>query len=404
MLSYRKILNLIFLVVSLAFYCQTKMINVKDFGAIPDGKTDNSAAFSKAIKKALAYNSSEVLIPYGNYLITEPIRIIYDDKKFSIKGEKNSAGKNPQLKSDKTMDMIFVSGSLNEVSKGSFTVSNLDILGYNIPYSSKHSFAHKPKWFSGINIQNKSFAMIDSVNVSNIYGIGIIVANTKRVDIPVSACFENVEIKNCRILNCWGYNADEYGDGLYISNVQKASVVNNFIFNNTKETKKLGRCGIVIEYMAQNVNLQRNTVEGGYDRALHIEASFGGHLIKNNTFNGSDVGVLISESYKNYSKTKVERNTFSNKNFFQENEKDILFAKHITSERSFIVINTSNLTEEIEIDSNRFVFHKDRPFSGKGIINSNATSAIYRNNFSSGKKIPFFYNQKYKSSQNNKAH
>ena len=400
-MRYRKTLLYILVVLPIAFYGQTKIINIKDFGAVGDGSTDNSWAISKAVQKALTYSSSEVVIPSGNYCIKQPIAISYDNRNLTIRGEKSSSGKKAVLMTDRTMDMIVVSGPLNEVSKGSFSIRNIDIIGFNRPYSEKHSFAHKPKWFAGINVQNKRFALIDSVNVSNIYGIGVIVANSKRVDIPISACFENVVIKNSKILNCWGYNVDEYGDGLYISNVQKALVANNYIFNDTKQTKKMGRCGIVIEYMAQNVNLLGNTVEGGYDRGLHVEASYGGHLIKNNTFNGSDVGILVSESYKAYRKTVIENNTVSNKNFLRENEKDILFAKHIKSERSFIVLNTSNITEDIQVLSNYFVLDQYGLFLGKGLINSNAASAVYRNNVSNGKKIPFFYNQKYRSSQNN---
>lgn len=45
------------------------MLNLKDFGAVNDGKTDNSAIFTKAIEK-----DSKIIIPSGVYL-TGPIRL-----------------------------------------------------------------------------------------------------------------------------------------------------------------------------------------------------------------------------------------------------------------------------------------------------------------------------------------
>lgn len=48
--------------------------NVKDFGAVADGKTSNTAAFEKAIKKCAADGGGKVLVPNGRYL-TGPIHL-----------------------------------------------------------------------------------------------------------------------------------------------------------------------------------------------------------------------------------------------------------------------------------------------------------------------------------------
>lgn len=48
--------------------------NVKDFGAVADGKTSNTAAFEKAIKKCAAEGGGKVLVPNGKYL-TGPIHL-----------------------------------------------------------------------------------------------------------------------------------------------------------------------------------------------------------------------------------------------------------------------------------------------------------------------------------------
>ena len=60
----------------------TGSVNIKDFGAMGDGKTDDSSAFTNAIINSPLY--SEILIPEGVYLIKTPIRIF---KSIILKGE-----------------------------------------------------------------------------------------------------------------------------------------------------------------------------------------------------------------------------------------------------------------------------------------------------------------------------
>ncbi|GHT27022.1 hypothetical protein FACS18942_05560 [Planctomycetales bacterium] len=42
-------------------------LNVKDFGAVNDGQTDNTAAFQKALDAAAAHDTQTVFVPRGNY-------------------------------------------------------------------------------------------------------------------------------------------------------------------------------------------------------------------------------------------------------------------------------------------------------------------------------------------------
>ncbi|TEB40532.1 glycoside hydrolase family 28 protein, partial [Flavobacterium circumlabens] len=46
-----------------------KTYNVKDFGAVADGKTSNTLAFEKAIKECTKNGGGKVLVPNGKYLI-----------------------------------------------------------------------------------------------------------------------------------------------------------------------------------------------------------------------------------------------------------------------------------------------------------------------------------------------
>lgn len=51
-----------------------KIYNVKDFGAVADGKTSNTMAFEKAIKECAKNGGGKVLVPNGKYL-TGPIHL-----------------------------------------------------------------------------------------------------------------------------------------------------------------------------------------------------------------------------------------------------------------------------------------------------------------------------------------
>jgi len=51
-----------------------KTYNIKDFGAVPDGKTSNSNAFATAIKTCAAAGGGKVVVPGGKYL-TGPIHL-----------------------------------------------------------------------------------------------------------------------------------------------------------------------------------------------------------------------------------------------------------------------------------------------------------------------------------------
>ena len=48
------------------------VFNVKDFGALGDGTTDDTAAFQRALQKA---GGKTVLIPPGRYVITDILEI-----------------------------------------------------------------------------------------------------------------------------------------------------------------------------------------------------------------------------------------------------------------------------------------------------------------------------------------
>ena len=50
-------------------------LNVRDYGAVADGTTDNTAAFQKALDTAAASKLTEVVVPAGRYSFSGSLRI-----------------------------------------------------------------------------------------------------------------------------------------------------------------------------------------------------------------------------------------------------------------------------------------------------------------------------------------
>ena len=69
------VLALCFLSPALAFAVQ---LNVLDYGAIADGKTDNTAAFQQALNDAYKAGGGTVRVPAGTYLISSHLGVSYN--------------------------------------------------------------------------------------------------------------------------------------------------------------------------------------------------------------------------------------------------------------------------------------------------------------------------------------
>lgn len=73
--------NIIAILITLFISCAASFaveLNVMDFGAIADGKTDNTAAFQKALDAAYKAGGGKVKVPGGTYLIAKHLGISYN--------------------------------------------------------------------------------------------------------------------------------------------------------------------------------------------------------------------------------------------------------------------------------------------------------------------------------------
>lgn len=73
--------NIIAILITLFVSCAASFaveLNVMDFGAVADGKTDNTAAFQKALDTASKAGGGKVKVPSGTYLIAKHLDISYN--------------------------------------------------------------------------------------------------------------------------------------------------------------------------------------------------------------------------------------------------------------------------------------------------------------------------------------
>lgn len=96
-------------------------VNVLDFGAVGDGKTNNSAAFQAAVNAAIA-TTGEVFIPAGNYLIDETVNLSFPGG-IKISGvSPNSIGTRSEILQQNINNPVFAISSISvELSGLSFT-------------------------------------------------------------------------------------------------------------------------------------------------------------------------------------------------------------------------------------------------------------------------------------------
>jgi|ERR1051325_1420426 hypothetical protein len=196
-------------------------------------------------------------------------------------------------------------------------VYNLEFEGNSIPYSSTHPWFLKSQYpRNAIHaLGTLGFTMEDCI-IRNQYGAGLVIANyfdqdkQNRCEYPV--------IRRNQIYNTWAWNpGDDTGDGIHVWNCNRPLIEDNTIINDLFVTRWIGRVGIVIEHLSEKALVQRNKVFG-YDRTVHIECTYGGHIIQNNDFSGSKNHITLNE----FCGALTEESSLSSPNLIYKNKLD----------------------------------------------------------------------------------
>lgn len=381
-------IKFIFFLLFVFFYhillSQEEVFNIKNFGAIGDGRNDDYKSIQSCFKEAVKYPNSKVIIPFGNYKITKQIIVSCLHGNIEIEGEVNEKGDLPTIFNTTNSSVLWVKGYLFDEAKGVVRVNNIKLKSSNIVFSEHHPMINKKQWNSGLSITDKKEAYIYNVIIENIYGQGIHISDSQQTNIPLSARFKYVEIKNCQILNVWGYNPmfDDYGDGIYLSNVASALVKNNTIKNDFNKTKQLGRVGIVIEFMSQKCNINNNYIFG-YDRGMHLEADYGNHNISYNQIEGTDLGIVVyNPNIPNHNNPiEISNNTISNQYLHKKNQLKRVRGITGISDRAlldFTALNNSRKGSVVK--NNLFIIDGNYDYFSNSIINIRAEGISLLNN------------------------
>ncbi|AQX08202.1 glycosyl hydrolase family 28-related protein [Elizabethkingia ursingii] len=361
-------------------------LNVKNYGAKGDSITDDSNAFQIAINDAVK-NNMNLYIPMGKYRIDKVLNVnLAVGQNFIIKGDQIK-NKKSILFTNKFTGILEIVSS-NSFSTGTIRMSNIEFRGNNVPFNNGyHPYVNKEKYVSAIAIYNLEKVYINNIIIRDFYGEGINLNNYIYSN-EEPKYFNYVEIKNTQILDVWGMNhvnrngaIDDYGDGIYLANVHNALIENNKIFNNTVFTNYLGRSGLTIEYNCFNILVENNYIKG-YDRNIHIEGDQGGHIIQNNTIEGSDIAIYVyshKNKYRN-SPIKILNNILSDKDTPYNKE----YIPNMTNGvgRALILFKDfDNAKKGSMINENTFTL-KDRDNKNNKVkyIDSNSENLLFTNN------------------------
>ncbi len=297
--------------------------NVTNFGAKADGKTDDSQAIISCINYAIRHNNGIVKIPAGKYYISKPL--VFDQ--ITSNQPLILLGTGATIFSDKLLNHFFY-------FKTSISTAEIQMKGLAIKGKLTQKRINKlfdKSWFSsGLTFKGINRIKVEDCLIKDIYGGGIHIYSQQIKKISDIKTKANIVISNNRIENVFGFKPsrervngklgrhDFYGDGISIQGGYNGIIENNDIINNLDFTKHLGRAGIVLETATYNYVLRGNKIIG-YDRGVHIESSFGGHKLFNNTISGISTGIVISAGKRKMEglinrEISIENNYVTNEN------------------------------------------------------------------------------------------
>ena len=168
------------------------IVNVKDWGALGDGTTDDYAAINAA-KAVVAASGGTLYFPYGTYMITEAIQFT-DASNFKVTGD------HATIKAATSMGLANGDHIFNIYGCDNFIIENLILDGNKAgrsPVASDPVFnAHNLKLMSKKSTSNPvKDGVVRNVTSKNSIADGFVVAidtvNPVEGDIPINILFEN---------------------------------------------------------------------------------------------------------------------------------------------------------------------------------------------------------------------
>ncbi|HEY3113558.1 MAG TPA: right-handed parallel beta-helix repeat-containing protein [Gemmatimonadaceae bacterium] len=153
------------------------VVNVRDFGARGDGKTDDTAAFNRCIK-SLADSGGTARVPQGVYVI-DPTRSVVMINNLTLALDKGAV-----------LQAIPVAANAYAVIAGK-NLHNVTVIGGAIIGDREAHLGSAGEWGMGIDFRACSDVRIEAVHVSGCWGDGLYVGTNAGVE------SQRVTIRNC---------------------------------------------------------------------------------------------------------------------------------------------------------------------------------------------------------------
>ncbi len=264
----------------------TASVSVKDFGAVGDGKTDDSWAFQKALEAA----KGQLLIPAGRYRIADVV--IPDGTMVQGVGVRSvivmlaDAGAAFRLGSDCTMTDLKFTG--NKADKGPATGAGTAGVVHaprSVPYSIKR-IKLKRLTFENIKRCAIFFDHVRDFNISDCRFVNIGVA--------ISLHFSrNGRITAHQIENAVDHGILFWGDWKH----DPLEKVTNLIFTNNYV--KNGGGGAIWGMGGKQIVMVGNIIEGADDIGLDLEWCDNSVIVGNTTVDCDNAGIALFAACKN---------------------------------------------------------------------------------------------------------
>jgi polygalacturonase len=250
----------------------SRTINVKNKGALGNGKHDDTAAIQRAIN-ALPKSGGTVFIPAGRYMINARKSLrLHSHTRLKL-------ADNAELKAIPNGATRYYVIKVNRAS-------NVAIVGGKITGDRTAHKGNRGEWGYGIDISGSDHVLVRNVKLSNFWGDGMWIGalgHGRKLDRSNYVTLNNVTSSNNR------------RQGLSIGPAHHIYIYNS-TFKNTHGTKP--EAGIDFEPGKQGpvdtVRVEKSTFTGNRGNGVEIHNRVSKLTFKNNTFNGNHGFGLMS--------------------------------------------------------------------------------------------------------------
>jgi polygalacturonase len=259
------------------------VLNVRNFGAMGNGTTDDTAAIQAAVN-ALPASGGTIVVPDGTYMIN------------ALKGINLRSHTRLHLFGSAYLKAIPTSASRYWVVKA-WNVNNVEIVGGNVVGERTQHQGSTGEWGFGINVSGSNTVYVHDIHVSNCWGDGLLVGGTGSGSTLIRS--SNVTLNRVTSFN-------NRRQGLSITPATQVYVVNSS-FSSSNGTAP--QSGIDIEPQTQGttdtIRLENVTLSGNVGNGLEVHDYVSGLVLNkvtsennqgNGVFTNSPNGVTITNS------------------------------------------------------------------------------------------------------------